>query len=241
MLFGDEPRFSRNSIDVKGEVLRFGKSVETESHVGPGTYFSTELDEIRNGWKKRSFSRKQPMTPPEGKNKYDQPTPGPGHYSGNVLYSFGTNKSFRPQSAEPAAYNLSTTPRNVGPGMVVRNGVIYYSSDHYTNRNIGPGSYDVPSDKLIKKSFNVRANSPARNSMDGVKDIRHSRSGLLNNLAFPSSLQNNLSKNKSISSPRSVTGESVHSISSKSRSSSAGLVSKRGFLYPPNNSKKSLK
>ena len=83
--------------------------------IGPGSYFFNDVEEERNGWKKKSFSRREPMTPStkERNNSilnrsdfYQQgvmtaygamamPTsspkarasPGPGYYDGDILRS----------------------------------------------------------------------------------------------------------------------------------------------------------
>lgn len=115
MIFSDEPRFQKTAIahPTNRQIHGFAK-IETEKHVGPGVYFSTVDEDRRNGWKKHSFSKRQPMTPvkaasPSQADRQEYYTasvltsygalaapvspskrnnPGPGHYDGDIYSSF---------------------------------------------------------------------------------------------------------------------------------------------------------
>lgn len=65
MLFGDEKRFAKpmTPSSKDGQVYATKVGNNTDKNIGPGCYFLSEADEQRNGWKKKSFSRREPMTP----------------------------------------------------------------------------------------------------------------------------------------------------------------------------------
>ena len=119
MLFGDDKRFGKSFVPTKKDTQVLGvQAVSTEEVVGPGSYHNTSLEEQRNGWGRRSFSRRQPMTPPAKKPVFgrtdsftaggvvtsygalSQPlsdkdiidSPGPGYYSSSI-FSFGATNS----------------------------------------------------------------------------------------------------------------------------------------------------
>lgn len=117
MLFGDEKRFDKTYVAHSMDSRIHGvKASATDETVGPGSYFSNGLDRNeRNGWIKKSFSRREPMTPPArysvfGRNdsfttgvltsygtlsapkspKDVLSSPGPGYYDRSV-FSFGSS------------------------------------------------------------------------------------------------------------------------------------------------------
>ncbi len=119
MLFGDDKRFGKSFVPTKKDTQVLGvQAISTEEVVGPGSYHNTGLEEQRNGWGRRSFSRRQPMTPPAKKPVFgrtdsftaggvvtsygalSQPlsdkdimdSPGPGYYSSSI-FSFGATNS----------------------------------------------------------------------------------------------------------------------------------------------------
>jgi len=129
MIFSDEPRFQKNAVahPTNRQIHGFSK-IETEKHVGPGVYFSTAEEDKRNGWKKNSFSTRQPMTPikasspSQDRQEYytasvltaygaiaapvspqKRNNPGPGHYDGDIFSSFSPSPLKRAQSAESFA------------------------------------------------------------------------------------------------------------------------------------------
>lgn len=113
MLFNDERRFSKQLVASPGDSSVMGVvNPSTDINLGPGAYYNTSLNEKRNGWQSRSFSRRSPMTPSpreSPRNEGGVLTPygaiaspvspknrvsvGPGHYEGDVLNSFSRNVS----------------------------------------------------------------------------------------------------------------------------------------------------
>ena len=83
MLFGDEKRFQKTYVAHSLDNRIHGvKAVATDECLGPGCYNND------NGWIKKSFSRRQPMTPPASQRnslfgRNDSFTTG-------VLTSYGT-------------------------------------------------------------------------------------------------------------------------------------------------------
>jgi hypothetical protein len=102
MIFGDEPRFSKKLVahPADGSIVGVSKS-STEEHVGPGSYLAQQFEERRSGWRKPSFSNRQPMQEPKNKalSRSD-------YYTSGVLSPNGT-------MATPASPNRSHSP---GPG-----------------------------------------------------------------------------------------------------------------------------
>jgi hypothetical protein len=104
MIFSDEARF-RNQVASCGDGLgALVGHTKTEAHLGPGSYFVASHESTRGGWTKKSYSKRQPMSP--GTREVDRshhytsgvllpggiaipsspklsPTPGPGHYLGH--------------------------------------------------------------------------------------------------------------------------------------------------------------
>lgn len=66
MIFGDEPRFTKKLVPhpVDGSIAGVTKAA-TEDHVGPGSYLAQQFEEKRSGWRKPSFSNRQPMQEPK--------------------------------------------------------------------------------------------------------------------------------------------------------------------------------
>lgn len=182
MIFNDEPRFSK---DVKpnrfSDIAGYGKS-ETANHVGPGSYFSSPIDNKRNGWGNNSFSKKQPMSPNSNRivdrsihyrsgaftnsgilspgSALKPNTPGPGQYEGSIIKSPSSMR--RPTSA--ASKEISTfmgqSPRIARTTAVIRNGILFESTEVYNG--VGPGYYNAstPDHSLLKRSHNIRVRSP---------------------------------------------------------------------------------
>jgi len=110
MIFGDEKRFNKPLVASSGDRQVFGvASPSTDTNLGPGAYYNSNLDEKRNGWQSRSFSKRSPMSPspkqasresyiggvltPYGTlaaplSPKDRISVGPGHYDNDVLGSF---------------------------------------------------------------------------------------------------------------------------------------------------------
>lgn len=115
MLFGDEERFSKPMTPTKrdGQVYAVKVSQNTDEFIGPGSYYKNDVEEQRGGWQKKSFSRREPMTPSSkekanGLNRSDfythgvmtsygamampthspkRPSPGPGYYEKDIIRS----------------------------------------------------------------------------------------------------------------------------------------------------------
>lgn len=119
MIFGDEPRFSKKLVahPVDGSICGITKS-STEEHVGPGSYLAQQFEERRSGWRKQSFSNRQPMQEPKSpisRSDYyvsgvlspngtmaapvspaRSKSPGPGYYEGPPsVFSFPTDAHVR--------------------------------------------------------------------------------------------------------------------------------------------------
>ena len=48
MIFGDEPRFSKNlKTQTHNDIIGFGKTAETSAHIGPGAYFTQDQENQR--------------------------------------------------------------------------------------------------------------------------------------------------------------------------------------------------
>ena len=116
MIFNDEPRFATKLVQhpTHSAITGVTKSA-TEAHVGPGTYLAHEFEERRRGWKKPSFSSREPMAkdPKSPLSRGDfyvsgvlaangtmaspasparAQSPGPGHYEGpKSVFSFPTD------------------------------------------------------------------------------------------------------------------------------------------------------
>lgn len=138
MLFGDEKRFKRNySASKQDKQIHAATAPAADEMIGPGSYFSTNLDEQRNGWAKKSFSRRQPMTPPASQRhsvfgRNDSFTTG-------VLTSYGAlSAPMSPKdvlnSPGPGYYDRNVFP--VGSPRLSPNGVSYSSFLRYFPANI---------------------------------------------------------------------------------------------------------
>lgn len=126
MLFGDEERFNKTYVSSQMDKQVLGiKNFATEEHIGPGSYFSSDLDEKRNGWGNRSFSRRQPMTP----KKSSDGTFSPRHNHG-VLTPYGAIGA--PQSPHHTSH--------LGPG--------YYNTGSFNSLS-SPSSPNVGKIKII--------------------------------------------------------------------------------------------
>lgn len=86
--------------------------------MGPGTYFSFDSEDQRNGWAPKSFSRRQPMAPPNSgpavelrKRDKDNTTPSKDQqYKNNIMTPQGMIISPKPeyfkQTPGPGHYNI---------------------------------------------------------------------------------------------------------------------------------------
>lgn len=136
MLFGDEPRFHKEIQIVDGQISGF-KNIETDRHVGPGSYYASHNEEIRygdfnllfsiaivhifiranfffsGGWANKSFSRRQPMSP------HNRPVERSYLYTAGVLLPTGFALPGSPvarQTPGPGYYGKSTmTPHPSTP------------------------------------------------------------------------------------------------------------------------------
>lgn len=108
MIFNDEPRFSKKLVahPADGAICGVTKSA-TEEHVGPGSYLAEQFEERRSGWRRKSFSNRQPMEEPKNKSISRS-----DYYVSGVLSPNGT-------MATPASPARSHSP---GPG--------YYEGPH---------------------------------------------------------------------------------------------------------------
>lgn len=114
-----------------------------------------------------------------------QPTPGPGHYlspqpflsprksprkaQGGQLDA--SLNSIRPQSAGSVSGisrrgSVATlgSPRITTPRSIMRDGVIFHSSNRVQDSSIGPGYYAPVSSSFVVKSFNARVKNSIKKS-----------------------------------------------------------------------------
>jgi len=202
MIFSDEPRFAKNAIahPTNHQIHGFSK-METEKHIGPGVYFSTAEEDKRNGWTKKSFSNRQPMSPVKNSspsqdrqdyyvagvvNSYGavaapvspmkRNNPGPGHYDGDIYASFSASPLKRAQSADSFA-SLKPSRSNsarfaLAPSLCMKDGIIFQSKEN-SHPTAGPGHYPIQRHDFLKKSHNVRVNKQSSpNKTQPVVDVR---------------------------------------------------------------------
>lgn len=171
MLFGDAPRNAKITTSKKSrDIGAHTKGNLTETHLGPGAYFTSHNENIRAGWVKRSFSTKQPMSPNfEGRKErhksytdsvmsnknnglcatggYDSnSTPGPGHYNtyNEVMpLKRSPRAPFDPEQSSrlsPHGGINSGSPRVLHPTASLKNGVLFQGKAE-EHATIGPGHY----------------------------------------------------------------------------------------------------
>ena len=109
MMFADAPRFIGSPVALDNtQQIQGHTKPPTSLHVGPGAYFVNHNENIRGGWIKKSFSKREPMSPPSGirvdRNHHytagvligtgiaqgglnQKPSPGPGHYGSPIVIS----------------------------------------------------------------------------------------------------------------------------------------------------------
>ena len=66
MMFADSPRFKNNNLSSLGqdcEIMGVASPSSSSPNVGPGAYYSSKLANQRNGWTKKSYSNREPMSP----------------------------------------------------------------------------------------------------------------------------------------------------------------------------------
>jgi hypothetical protein len=129
MLFGDEKRFGKTLVNSSRDpqVLPI-KPPSTEQHLGPGSYFTNDQEDVRNGWKKKQFSKREPMTPTRSDlsifSRQD-------HYTHGVMTSYGAISvpvySPKKDSPGPGAYDrdILKTPRGLNVSLFL---ILFFSS-----------------------------------------------------------------------------------------------------------------
>ena len=142
MIFSDEARFSKHTVAACGDgLLAMVKDSQTDTHLGPGAYYVQQNESVRGGWQKRSFSKREPMSPgtrvvdrnhhytagvmlPGGgiaeaaKMHSALSSPGPGHYLGTKPF-FSPSKSSVASKANAGAMgdtanSSQSRPRSAG-------------------------------------------------------------------------------------------------------------------------------
>lgn len=197
MIFGDEPRFDKDVQIIHGQLCGFRKN-ETDKHVGPGSYFAADNEELRSGWCPKSFSRRAPMSPdtrqtdrnyhytsavlmPVGLALPGSPsgrqTPGPGYYGKPVV---GTPTRRRPQSAGDSFNSaksscMGNAHRLASPTAILKDGVLFSSISQ--NVGVGPGHYSLPDNSILRKSHNVRVSSAPRGGRSSRGTAAHAGAG----------------------------------------------------------------
>jgi hypothetical protein len=172
MLFGDAARDTKVSVSNKNPDIGANVTASrTETHLGPGAYFTSHNENIRGGWVKRSFSVKQPMSPThvgERKERYrnytdsvmsrkgeglvaqggfdSNSTPGPGHYN---AYDQEMSMKQSPRSPFNAAQSRVMSPHggisSGSPRMLGPSasvkGEVVFQGKMEEHNTIGPGYY----------------------------------------------------------------------------------------------------
>eukprot|EP00601_Ochromonadales_sp_CCMP2298_P018735 CAMPEP_0173298788 /NCGR_PEP_ID=MMETSP1143-20121109/16291_1 /TAXON_ID=483371 /ORGANISM="non described non described, Strain CCMP2298" /LENGTH=250 /DNA_ID=CAMNT_0014238951 /DNA_START=157 /DNA_END=912 /DNA_ORIENTATION=- len=235
MLFSDEPRFSSSLVPAAdGQIAGHTKS-PTNPHVGPGVYLSEQFEERRSGWKKQSFTHRQPMSGPTA-NRQDYYTssviakngtmsspsrsksPGPGAYDNTPsIFSFPTDphrtKDLNLSAlGTSAVHNQSTrnttmcsTPRFAHSGSACLHSGVVFQSGSNDRSDLGPGSYAVPRDELLKRSYNVRVRSNSVTSTPRPNSRPSSRSGTPNGSPRPGTSSAASPANSAPTTPRAVS------------------------------------
>lgn len=122
MLFGDSKRFNKPFVSSSADHQLHGVSSHaTDDHVGPGSYFTHDMEQKRGGWKGSSFAHRSPMNTPNKSsdrgifarsNSYTNvymtsygavahastgnqksTLPGPGYYERDIFKAYGTISS----------------------------------------------------------------------------------------------------------------------------------------------------
>lgn len=115
-MFGDDKRFQRPMAPISDKrIMADIMRPETPSHIGPGTYFSLNSEDQRNGWAHKSFSRRQPMDPPPPSLIVEMPV-------------------------ESASLNRSDYYKS---GTISSNGLMTSPKADYFKQSPGPGQYNV--------------------------------------------------------------------------------------------------
>jgi hypothetical protein len=172
----------------------------TDYAVGPGVYHTNDIENLRNGWGNRSFSKRQPMTPPSRGDRGDyvhgavlhkgqymaaplsthsRKSPGVGVY--NLQSSFGkvgSSPLIDPRNMGSTSGRLTCpSPRDATKTVVLPNGLLAQSIEA-NNCNLGPGTYNVASD-MIKPSHNKRIKGHNRTGSDqSARTQRSSQSSM---------------------------------------------------------------
>jgi hypothetical protein len=128
MFFGDEKRFKKSySVAKADKQLHAAVAPATDEMVGPGSYFNTNVDQERNGWVKKSFSKRQPMTPsPSSRNSV---------FGRNDSYTTGTMTAYGTLSAPMSPRDILNSP---GPGYYEKN-AFPFNAHLSPNSRLSPG------------------------------------------------------------------------------------------------------
>lgn len=154
--FGDAQRFEPDMYNT-----------QTTVNLGPGSYYSANIEDNRCGWSPSQICRREPMSPGYNPNSTDRSkflskpsintmtihsvlqsrTPGPGQYE-SFQRPLSAPTSGRPQSS----FFKDKTARTPIKAPSERKEFVHHKSD----LSVGPGQYEVR-DTFKLKSFNVRA------------------------------------------------------------------------------------
>jgi hypothetical protein len=106
MLFASSDRFKGTPVThPNGDLQAFRSDKEETDHVGPGVYYNAKEDEVRGGWKKKSFSSREPMSRPN--RQVDRSH----HYTNGEMISFGIALPRSPEFiASPGPGHYGTSP-----------------------------------------------------------------------------------------------------------------------------------
>lgn len=101
MIFSDEKRFTKDVTLHQGtDLAAYKGNSDTLLNLGPGSHYNAANESVRSGWKKKSFSKREPMERPS--IEIDRST----HYTSGVLAASGLYTS-------PPSPGLRVSP---GPG-----------------------------------------------------------------------------------------------------------------------------
>lgn len=226
MMFSEEPRFANGMTGLRqggGQIQAHSKHT-THTSIGPGVYHTNDIENQRNGWGNRSFSKRQPMTPPlkgergdyvvgavlhKGQyvgaplSTHNRKSPGVGVYTLESSFGkVGSSPMVKDKMGSTAGRLTCPSPRDGTKTVVLPNGLLATSIEA-NNQSLGPGAYNVPSDFLNKPSHNKRVKGHNRTRSDqSTRSVQSSQSSLYS--YSPS--RNGMSTPRSNSSGRRSSG-----------------------------------
>ena len=148
MLFSCEKRFDKGDVvhinnDLSG--IRVTSGDTSAEMLGPGKYYNSNEEAERNGWRRKSFSKREPMSSP------NHPKDRSMHYTSAVMYSTGLLSA-------PSSGGVVDSP---GPGHY---NVNYSSFDLPESKATTPRGSSRPSSANNRSSFGTPGTSSFNNN-----------------------------------------------------------------------------